>query len=52
MAGVPMASLLPDLFFKLVSSVFFPDPVDVVLSLQMEEPDYNFRLHVRNKEFR
>ena len=52
MLGVPLACLVPDIIVKLIYSVFYANPIDVVLSLQMEEPEYNFRLHIMNKEIK
>ena len=52
MLCIPLACLVPDLIVKLIYSVFYANPIDVVLALQMEEPEYNFRLHIKNKEMK
>lgn len=45
---VPIICLVPDLFIKLVTKVYFPDPVDIVLKEQNFDPEYDYE----NEEIR
>lgn len=46
----PLAALVPDFFIKLFKNVFYPSPVDIVLTYQKEDPDFNFNTYLRKKE--
>lgn len=44
--------MIPDLFLKLLMKIYYPNPVDIVLQIQKEEPEYNFKLHSKNTEIK
>ena len=50
--AIPIICLLPDFVIKTFMKVYYPNPVDVILTFQKEDPEFDFEYYLEMIEKR